>query len=70
MAKISTALNAGTTSYGTAPNLRASAADGVEYAYRDVGEPAGRTLVLLQHFRGTSTTGTRPSSTFWRNTVA
>jgi pimeloyl-ACP methyl ester carboxylesterase len=46
------ASGAGPTGYGSAPNLRTSAADGVEYAYRDVGEREARPLVLLQHFRG------------------
>jgi pimeloyl-ACP methyl ester carboxylesterase len=37
--------------YMEAPNLRVTAANGIDYAYRDVGE--GTTpLVLLQHFRG------------------
>jgi pimeloyl-ACP methyl ester carboxylesterase len=52
MGEPSTALSAGTTSYAIAPNLRALAADDMQYAYRDVGEPVGRALVLLQHFRG------------------
>jgi len=47
-----TAASAGTTSYLTAATLRVMAADGVEYAYRDVGEPVGRALIALQHFRG------------------
>ena len=46
------AASAGTTSYLTAATLRVMAADGVEYAYRDVGEPVGRALIALQHFRG------------------
>jgi pimeloyl-ACP methyl ester carboxylesterase len=33
------------------PNQRVSAADGIEYAYRDTGD-SGVPLVLLQHFRG------------------
>ncbi|MFD3925690.1 alpha/beta fold hydrolase [Streptomyces sp. NPDC058614] len=44
--------SAGTNKYESAPNLRTTAADGVEYAYRDVGPRDGRALVLLQHFRG------------------
>jgi pimeloyl-ACP methyl ester carboxylesterase len=40
-----------TSEYQAAPNRSVSAADGVDYAYRDVGEGA-TTLVLLQHFRG------------------
>lgn len=44
--------SAGTNKYESAPNLRMKAADGVEYAYRDVGPRDGRALVLLQHFRG------------------
>jgi pimeloyl-ACP methyl ester carboxylesterase len=39
-------------SYSVAPNLRITAEDGVEYAYRDVGGREGRPLLLLQHFRG------------------
>jgi pimeloyl-ACP methyl ester carboxylesterase len=42
----------GGTSYVAAPNLRLLAADGVEYAYRDLGPRDGRPLVLFQHFRG------------------
>jgi pimeloyl-ACP methyl ester carboxylesterase len=39
------------TAYAQAPTRRIKADDGVEYAYRDVGESA-EPLVLLQHFRG------------------
>ena len=41
--------------YAALPNERVSAANGVEYAYRDTGAGAGAgavPLVLLQHFRG------------------
>jgi pimeloyl-ACP methyl ester carboxylesterase len=41
--------------YAALPNKRVSAANGVEYAYRDTGGGAGPgavPLVLLQHFRG------------------
>ena len=41
--------------YAALPNERVSAANGVEYAYRDTGGGAGADgvpLVLLQHFRG------------------
>jgi pimeloyl-ACP methyl ester carboxylesterase len=38
-------------SYSGAPNRRVSAANGVEYAYRETGDGAVP-LVLLQHFRG------------------
>jgi pimeloyl-ACP methyl ester carboxylesterase len=42
--------------YAALPNKRVSAANGVEYAYRDTGETGagagGVPLVLLQHFRG------------------
>ena len=38
--------------YGSTPNLRIQAADGVQYAYRDLGPRQARALVLLQHFRG------------------
>jgi pimeloyl-ACP methyl ester carboxylesterase len=36
------------------PNKAVSAADGIDYAYRDTGGQAGGTLplVLFQHFRG------------------
>ena len=46
-----TATAAATSEYLTAPNRVVSAANGIDYAYRQVGEgtPA---LVLLQHFRG------------------
>jgi pimeloyl-ACP methyl ester carboxylesterase len=38
----------------TAPNLTVEAANGVSYAYRQLGEPSAGSppLVLLQHFRG------------------
>jgi pimeloyl-ACP methyl ester carboxylesterase len=40
-------------SYSELPNGLVSAANGVEYAYRDAdGRPAAVPLVLLQHFRG------------------
>lgn len=41
-----------TAGYASAPNRRVMAGDGVEYAYRDVGESISRPLVMLQHFRG------------------
>src|SRR3954463_11867365 len=46
-----TATSAPAGEYLAAPNRVVSAANGIEYAYREVGEgtPA---LVLLQHFRG------------------
>jgi pimeloyl-ACP methyl ester carboxylesterase len=37
--------------YSELPNERVSAANGIEYAYRDTGDSAPP-LVLLQHFRG------------------
>jgi pimeloyl-ACP methyl ester carboxylesterase len=39
------------STYSDAPNRRVAAADGTDFAYRDVGESAVP-LVLLQHFRG------------------
>jgi pimeloyl-ACP methyl ester carboxylesterase len=39
------------TTYQAAPNRTLSAGNGVDYAYRDVGE-GSPALVLLQHFRG------------------
>ena len=39
------------TAYSEAPNKVISAASGIDYAYRDVGEGAVP-VVLLQHFRG------------------
>ena len=39
------------TPYAELPNERVSAANGVDYAYRDTGQSAVP-LVLLQHFRG------------------
>jgi len=40
-------------SYSELPNSAATAANGVDYAYRDTGgHPAQVPLVLLQHFRG------------------
>jgi hypothetical protein len=50
-----------TLTYAETSTKQITAENGVEYAYRDVGESAVP-LVLLQHFRGNSTTGTRPSS--------
>jgi pimeloyl-ACP methyl ester carboxylesterase len=46
-----TAISHSTAAYVSAPNRVVSAANGIDYAYREVGEgtPA---LVLLQHFRG------------------
>jgi pimeloyl-ACP methyl ester carboxylesterase len=50
--------NDGTTSsyrdgtYSGLPNKLVSAANGVDYAYRDTGGEGGVPLVLLQHFRG------------------
>jgi pimeloyl-ACP methyl ester carboxylesterase len=38
-------------SYSSAPNRRVAGANGIEYAYRELGEGA-TPLVLLQHFRG------------------
>src|SRR3954467_2401520 len=40
-----------TGSYSVSPNRMVSAANGVDYAYRQVGEGTSP-LVLLQHFRG------------------
>jgi pimeloyl-ACP methyl ester carboxylesterase len=44
----------GDRAYSGLPNLALSAANGVDYAYRDTGPVAngGAPLVLLQHFRG------------------
>src|ERR1700727_853057 len=39
--------------YSGLPNQRVSAANGVDYAYRDTGGQDELPLVLLQHFRGT-----------------
>jgi hypothetical protein len=39
------------TTYSSLPNKLASAANGIDYAYRDAGE-GPVPLVLLQHFRG------------------
>ena len=38
--------------YVAAPNNTVTGSRGVDYAYRDCGDPNGRPLVLLQHFRG------------------
>jgi pimeloyl-ACP methyl ester carboxylesterase len=38
--------------YSQLPNELVSAANGVDYAYRDTGGEGDRPLVLLQHFRG------------------
>jgi pimeloyl-ACP methyl ester carboxylesterase len=40
------------TQYSELRNERVSAANGVDYAYRDTGGEGGVPLVLLQHFRG------------------
>jgi pimeloyl-ACP methyl ester carboxylesterase len=40
-----------TETYAAAPNRHVSAANGIDYAYRDVGQGAVP-LILLQHFRG------------------
>jgi len=48
-----TATSASAGRYLGAPNRVVSAANGVDYAYRDIGEGnGGPALVLLQHFRG------------------
>ena len=41
-----------TVRYSELPNTLASAANGIDYAYRDTGPGDGAPLVLLQHFRG------------------
>ena len=41
-----------TVRYSELPNLLVSAANGVDYAYRDTGPRDAAPLVLLQHFRG------------------
>ncbi|HUA07186.1 MAG TPA: alpha/beta hydrolase [Solirubrobacteraceae bacterium] len=48
-----TATSASAGQYLGAPNRLVRAANGIDYAYRDVGEgDGGLPLVLLQHFRG------------------
>jgi hypothetical protein len=46
-----TATSPPTRKYVAAPDRMVSAANGIDYAYRQVGEGAPG-LVLLQHFRG------------------
>ena len=46
-----TATSPTTGDYQTSPNRLVTAANGIEYAYREVGED-DPPLVLLQHFRG------------------
>ena len=46
-----TATSAPISEYRTAPNRLVSAANGIDYAYREVGKETPA-LVLLQHFRG------------------
>jgi pimeloyl-ACP methyl ester carboxylesterase len=46
-----TATSPTTVEYQAAPNQAVSAANGIDYAYREVGEDTPP-LVLLQHFRG------------------
>ncbi|HME63297.1 MAG TPA: hypothetical protein VKG61_00215, partial [Streptosporangiaceae bacterium] len=41
-----------TVRYSELPNTLVSAANSVDYAYRDTGPCDGVPLVLLQHFRG------------------
>ena len=41
-----------TVRYSELPNTLVSAANGLDYAYRDTGPGDGVPLVLLQHFRG------------------
>jgi hypothetical protein len=45
-----------TVTYSQAPNKLVSAANGFDYAYREIGEGAVP-LVLFQHFLGIWTTG-------------
>ncbi|MER5936782.1 alpha/beta hydrolase [Streptomyces sp. NPDC001928] len=56
MATGTTESSAGTgqdNSYATLPNKMVTAANGIDYAYRDTGgSSTGAPLVLLQHFRG------------------
>jgi pimeloyl-ACP methyl ester carboxylesterase len=40
------------TSYSSLPNKLVSAADGVDFAYRDAGQGGEVPLILVQHFRG------------------
>jgi pimeloyl-ACP methyl ester carboxylesterase len=47
-----TTSNDRTMRYSELPNTLVSAANGVDYAYRDTGPGDGVPLVLLQHFRG------------------
>jgi pimeloyl-ACP methyl ester carboxylesterase len=52
-AGVATYVEAMSQSYSELPNSAATAANGVDYAYRDTGgHPAEVPLVLLQHFRG------------------
>ena len=56
-----------TPTYSELPNKLISAANGVDYAYREVG--AGTVpLLLLQHFRGNLDSWVPPSLTRWRQT--
>ncbi|MEU4294833.1 hypothetical protein AB0E63_41980 [Kribbella sp. NPDC026596] len=48
-----------TVTYVDTPTKRITANNEIEYAYRDTGD-GPVPLVLLQHFRGTWTTGTPP----------
>jgi hypothetical protein len=43
--------------YVDAENQMLSASNGVDYAYRATGDVDAAPLVMLQHFRATSTTG-------------
>ena len=51
-----TAASSTSGEYLVTPNRLVSGTNRIDYAYREIGE--GPPLVLLQHFRGTSTTGT------------
>ena len=47
-----TTSNGRTVRYSELANTLVSAANGIDYAYRDTGSGDGEPLVLLQHFRG------------------
>jgi hypothetical protein len=54
-----------TATYSELPNKLISAANGIDYAYRDAGQGAVP-LVLLQHFRGNLDRQLRPGENYPR----
>ena len=62
-----TATSSTTSEYLTAPNRVVSAANGIDYAYREIGD-GRRPSYCSSTSAGTSTTGIRRWSMHWRAT--